>query len=76
MAWFDERITIENLEKMDTKYTRRYGKVKIIREKDDVPIEGEKDAIVDEKSQVIDDLKREAVDIDETIEDDDGGGKK
>ena len=53
---------------MDEKFTKRYGNVRIVREKD-LPIEDETDSIVDEASQIIDDLKREAIDLDERLED-------
>lgn len=72
-AWFDKRISQDKLDKMDAKIVKRYGKVKAVRERD-IPIEGEKDDIVDEESQIIDDLKREAVvDYDEQQEEEEYG---
>lgn len=67
VAWFDKRISQRKLDTMDAKIIRRYGKVKVIREKD-IPIADETDSVVDETSQIIDDLKREVIDYDEKHE--------
>ena len=67
MAWFDKRITQDKLDRMDASIIKRYGLVKVIREKD-LLIEDETVDVVDEASQIIDDLKREAIDRDEELE--------
>lgn len=68
MTWFNKNIKKDDLDRMDTNFTSKYGQVKIVKDEDIVVSVEELENVINEFDQVYDEETNDVVDYDETVE--------